>query len=323
VPTTVSVVIPAHHMGATLDDTVRSAVTQEAVSDIVIVIDGDDPATLAVATSWADSTDGVQLIRHHEARGPAAARNAGLAKATGTWVVFLDGDDVLLPGGIATLLAEAEDGDVAVCGRFVPVDDAGQPVDIGTWAVDQLRPVVRRRGRVVPSPRGLDDEALLSRLVVPPPSGVLVRRDAATVVHGYDPAYRRSEDIGFLMDLTTVGRVRGVATAVVQYRRAPGQRSQAARSRRRGRQVALLRMIRRGPTAAAVWRRARGAAAHHLDRAQRRWQYSERHVSDLVGMARSTALAVLFRIAGALIAAGRLLGLPAPTHAVEKLRTND
>jgi hypothetical protein len=47
----------------------------------------------------------VRIIRHDQAQGVAAARNAGLAVARGRWLTFLDDDDLLLPKHLSTALA--------------------------------------------------------------------------------------------------------------------------------------------------------------------------------------------------------------------------
>ena len=40
-------------------------------------------------------------------RSAAAARNEGLRHAVGLWLMFVDSDDLLLPGAIRTLLEAA------------------------------------------------------------------------------------------------------------------------------------------------------------------------------------------------------------------------
>lgn len=48
----------------------------------------------------------------HERRGPAVLRNELVARATTTWVAFVDDDDRIDPEHLAALLAHAEDADV-------------------------------------------------------------------------------------------------------------------------------------------------------------------------------------------------------------------
>lgn len=262
----ISVIIPAHDAESTLASTVESA-QRAGADEIVVVDDGSRDGT----RSLAHRLDGVTVIERDRPGGPAVARNAGLGASTGDFVVFLDSDDRLMPTSLTALLAAMSTGVVASLGRFLAVDDDDHPLDIGTWASEQLRPVVRRRGHYIPSPRGFSSEALVTRLVTPPPSGIMVRRAVAIRIGGYDVALRRSEDIDFLVRLSREGTLAAVNEVVVHYRRTPSQRSQATGARQRGRLRALYRMIWTAPTRRERWAMARGAAAHYFDRADVRW----------------------------------------------------
>ena len=288
----ISVVVPAHNVADTLLATLDSA-TRSGADEIIVVDDCSSDASVAIAEGVA----GVTVLRRSEVGGPAMARNDGLRRATGEYVLFLDGDDELVAGALERLVAPFTDEVVAVLGRFEAVDLTGAPLDIGTWANEQLRPVVRRGGRYVTSPEGFTSEALVTRLVVPPPSGILIRRDVAQRIGGYDASLGRSEDIDFLVRLARLGVITSIDEVLVKYRRAPGQRSQATTARQRGRQWTLAHMVWSAPNRGERWRLARGAAAHHLDRASVRWAGAT-HVMDGVIAARSFLLGLAFRALG-------------------------
>jgi glycosyltransferase involved in cell wall biosynthesis len=102
-PTTerVAVVVPCFNDGATVEDTVRSATSQNEPVELVVVDDGStDAATLAALSRMA--TDGVPILRQ-ENGGLAAARMAGIAATTAPYVLPLDADDLLEPGALRTL----------------------------------------------------------------------------------------------------------------------------------------------------------------------------------------------------------------------------
>lgn len=86
----VSVVIPAHDPGVFLAEALRSVVSQDYPTWECVVVDDGSAEDL----SWVDLLDDrIRLIRRVN-RGPAAARNAGIAVTSGTYAAFLDSDDV-------------------------------------------------------------------------------------------------------------------------------------------------------------------------------------------------------------------------------------
>ncbi len=94
-PAKVSVVIPCYNGGALLPRALASVDGQSFRDfEIIVVDDGsDDRETLEVLAGLGSA---VRLVRQ-ENRGLAAARNAGMAAARGTYVLPLDCDDELDP----------------------------------------------------------------------------------------------------------------------------------------------------------------------------------------------------------------------------------
>jgi glycosyltransferase involved in cell wall biosynthesis len=294
----VSVVIPAYNAAVTIAAAIHSALQRE-VGELIVVDDGSTDETAQVARGLAVDNPRIQLITRPTSGGPAQARNDGLAASSGDFVLFLDSDDELTPGAIGTLQSAITPASAAALGRFTAVNTAGAPIDIGTWSTVQLQPVVRRRGQLTPTTQ-LVGEALLTRLVVPPPGGILIRRAAAVACGGYDISLHRSEDVAFLVALARQGELTLCPHEVVRYRRDPQQRSQATTARQRGRQRALVSIIWRAPSRVERWALARGASAHHLDRASVRWRAGTHGGRDATVAARSFLLAIAFRVVGIL-----------------------
>ena len=104
----ISVVIPTHNRSALLSRTLASALAQRGVEMRVIVVDdGSRDETAAMLARVGDPR--LTILRHEQARGVSAARNAGIAAATGEWVAFLDDDDLWSPTKLAEQVSAATD----------------------------------------------------------------------------------------------------------------------------------------------------------------------------------------------------------------------
>ena len=91
---TFSVVIPAFQAADTISEAIASALSQSKPPREVIV--SDDGSTDDIAGAVAPFKDQIVVVRDENA-GAAAARNRGLALASGEFVTFLDSDDAWLP----------------------------------------------------------------------------------------------------------------------------------------------------------------------------------------------------------------------------------
>jgi len=94
----ITVVIPTLGRFAFLLDAIRSVVAQtNPVSQIVLVDDSADEEVHRQMMEVAASFPIVELHTLDNSQGVSAARNFGLRKATGDYVIFLDDDDLLHP----------------------------------------------------------------------------------------------------------------------------------------------------------------------------------------------------------------------------------
>ncbi len=114
----ISIIVPAHDTEAWVGEclaTVRSADSTASV-EIIVVDDGSSDGTASVARAALTGHPRSRIIATGAASGPGGGRNAGLAIATGRWVLFVDSDDTLAPGAIDAInvAIDAADSDVDV-----------------------------------------------------------------------------------------------------------------------------------------------------------------------------------------------------------------
>jgi glycosyltransferase involved in cell wall biosynthesis len=95
---TVSVIIPTFNRAGMLKEAVASVLAQDYDGiDLIVVDDGSTDDTEKVLGTLPD----ICVLRQRN-RGVSAARNAGIKKASGTFIAFLDSDDLWLPQKLST-----------------------------------------------------------------------------------------------------------------------------------------------------------------------------------------------------------------------------
>ncbi|NLE45718.1 MAG: glycosyltransferase [Chloroflexi bacterium] len=96
----VSVIIPAYNSARYIGESINSVLEQTFGDfEIVVVDDGSVDATTEMATASGDPR--IRVIRKPNG-GTASARNVGIQNSTGTYLQFLDADDIILPGKLTT-----------------------------------------------------------------------------------------------------------------------------------------------------------------------------------------------------------------------------
>ena len=114
-----SVVVPVYRVEEFLPDCLDSILDQDFTDvEVIAVDDASDDGCAAILARYAARDSRVRVLTLPANRGLGAARNAGLAAATGDYVWFVDSDDWLTPGTLAAVAARlAEtDADLLVTG---------------------------------------------------------------------------------------------------------------------------------------------------------------------------------------------------------------
>ncbi len=110
----ISVVIPTHDVEDYLDellDSVRAAAGPRL--EIIVVDDHSSDTTWQILERHARQDARLRLLRS-PVRGGGAARNTGVAAATGEWLCFADGDDIVPPDAYAAMLETARRTDAEI-----------------------------------------------------------------------------------------------------------------------------------------------------------------------------------------------------------------
>lgn len=203
---TMSVIVSAYNVAPYIGAALESALAQTAPALQVIVC--DDGSTDDFEAAVAPYRERITLMRQTN-RGPSAAKNAAAARATGDFVVVLDGDDIYHPRrleAIGDLAAARPDLDIiATDGQIL-----GQAGPAGTYhgtgtSFDAERPrqhILRHNYFLVPA----------------------MRRSLFESAGGFDESLRNADDWDLSLRLVFAGASVGLVDApLMSYRKRPGQ----------------------------------------------------------------------------------------------------
>lgn len=121
-----SIIIPVYNCSPVITRCLASIDYPEA--EIIVVDDGSTDDSAKIVREYSQDHKNVRLIQKTNG-GVSSARNTGIESANGKYIMFLDADDYLVPGGINRViqLAEHNDADV-VTYRIISVSNES-PID--------------------------------------------------------------------------------------------------------------------------------------------------------------------------------------------------
>ncbi|HWL35802.1 MAG TPA: glycosyltransferase [Frankiaceae bacterium] len=224
-PTLVSVCIPSLNTRATIGEQLDAlaAQTYDGAWEVVVLDNGSTDGSDVYVMEWASRLPGLRVERVAE-RGISNVRNAARRVARGDLLAFCDGDDVVVPGWLAALVAAAESYDVV---GGVLDDTALNPPNVVRW-----RGAIPRDALMVP----------LGYLPFAPGGNCAVWGDVIDALGGWDASYvAGSDDVDFAWRAQLCSYTVGFAPdAVIAYRYRADARGLYRQSFRYGRTEALL-----------------------------------------------------------------------------------
>lgn len=115
----VSIIVPVYNAEKFLRECIESVLAQSFTNwEVLLVNDGSTDGSGEICRHYSELDKRIKLITKPNG-GLSSARNAGLDKAVGKYVFFLDSDDELYPHSISCLYDIAENYNVAlVAGRY-------------------------------------------------------------------------------------------------------------------------------------------------------------------------------------------------------------
>jgi glycosyltransferase involved in cell wall biosynthesis len=207
----VSIILPTYNRLEYLRETVASVRAQTLTDWELIVVD-DESTDGSIA--WLESLNEPRLtvVPCRHSGNPARVRNAGVARARGPWVAFLDSDDAWLPDKLATQLAELTGHPSCrwSCTGVSFIDGVGTPI-----AQQGGLPYRAQSGWIV--------EELLTFTAAATISTLIVDRTLLSEVGGFDEAVFLREDYDLALRLATRSEIHALSDALTLIRHHPGR----------------------------------------------------------------------------------------------------
>lgn len=188
-----SVIIPTYNRAKLLPRAIRSVLDQTFKDfELIIVDDASTDDTEAVAAAFDDEK--IVYVRRDKNGGNACAKNAGILRANGKYIAFLDDDDEYLPTYLAKMFDALEAASAIVGFAWC-----------GVYNIDDTSTGERGLGEELWQPRYDNREhAYLSFLRsrrISAHNGLTVRRSCFDVVGLFDENLRKAVDTDFLIRL--------------------------------------------------------------------------------------------------------------------------
>ncbi|MBX7447038.1 mycofactocin biosynthesis glycosyltransferase MftF [Mycolicibacterium sp. 3033] len=176
----------------------------------VVVVD-DGSVTPVAEADFSGMHCDVRVIRHPRSKGPAAARNTGLAACGTDFVAFLDSDVVPRRGWLEALLGHFCDPAVALVAPRIVALHPSESVVARYEAVRSSLDLGLREAPVVP----------FGTVSYVPSAAIICRRSALLDVGGFDESMNSGEDVDLCWRLNEAGarlRYEPIATVAHDHR---------------------------------------------------------------------------------------------------------
>lgn len=110
----ISIIVPVYNAENTLDRCIVSAISQSYTSiEILLIDDGSTDKSGAKCDEWSAKDSRIKVF-HKINGGVSSARNYGLEKSQGDYILMLDSDDELVKSACEVLMRKIEDYDIVI-----------------------------------------------------------------------------------------------------------------------------------------------------------------------------------------------------------------
>ena len=234
----ISVIIPTYNRGWIINEAIDSVLAQDYINyELIVVDDGSIDNTHDILNSYQKDF----LVLRQNNKGVSAARNRGLAAASGRFIAFLDSDDIWLPQKLSQQVDFFHSNpDALIC----------QTEEI--WIRNNVRVNPKKRHK---KPSGMIFEPSLSLCLVSP-SAVMIKRSLFEEVGLFDETLPACEDYDLWLRISCRHPVHLIDTPLIIKRGGHDDQLSASPGLDKFRIKAIKKVIESGLLSAAQYQTA-------------------------------------------------------------------
>jgi len=200
----ISIIIPTYNRADYLKQSIESALAQTYPHyEVLVVDDGSTDNTKKIIDHFKSKS--LRYIKKKHS-GASATRNRGIKEAKGEFILWLDSDDVLMPGVITNYIKALQ--------RFPKVDVFYGNIIVTDKKLNELKKLnfsdwYKRNAELI--------KKMFRGNCIPNP-GTMIKKTCFTQVGGYDEAFLRAHDYEFWVRLLKFGQFKHIDQTVLQWR---------------------------------------------------------------------------------------------------------
>ncbi|MCR8660523.1 glycosyltransferase family 2 protein [Paenibacillus endoradicis] len=248
----ISAVIPAYNAEHYIEKAVLSIVNQtDPVHEIIIVDDGSNDRTVDIVNRLQQQYKYIQLFQQTNA-GASAARNNGISKASGNWILLLDADDECDADLIRKYNEKInEEKYAAIYSGFVQINETGEQISDTISGYELL------------GEEGFCQMFLRNPIISP--SSSVIKKSVFYQLEGFDTTIKYVEDVDYWLRILLNGMNIGYISQPLSFIRRHLNNTTANINSTREGEKRLLNKFGLPALQKAVYARKYAVEDNHLD----------------------------------------------------------
>ena len=165
----VSIITPAYNAEQFIGEAIASVIAQTYTNwELLVINDASTDNTAGIVKQFMAKDPRIKILDNTTTKGPGNARNFGIEEAKGTYMAFLDADDLWKPNKLQEQLKVLENTNANICfSSYELINEKGQHLNKTVLALDFLSYKKQLRCNYIGNLTGLYNAKKLGKIYMP------------------------------------------------------------------------------------------------------------------------------------------------------------